>query len=106
MVFRNVNSKNPVKKSVVSALKSLTGGSKVTNVQESSESFRANVFKGLGNHKFESLGSHVITKSQLVEMGLLPLEPLSSELSQSDSESLIIPSSDSEDSSVESSVSL
>jgi len=73
MTFENVKSKNPVKRPVMEALKKLTGGQKVTNVQESNDSFRANVFKHLGNRKYEALGNHTVTKEQLTSMGLFPL---------------------------------
>lgn len=75
MAFKNVKSTNPVKKAVVTAIKQLHGADKVTSVQEDETSFRANAHKSLGNRNYEVIGRQlVVTKEQLFDMGLLPLQ--------------------------------
>lgn len=64
-----IKSTNPLKKELLGAFKKLTGANKVTVVTQLSEdTFQANLFKSLGNRKYESLGVVTIKRS-LNEVG-------------------------------------
>ena len=68
-----LKSTNPLKRPVVRVLKELSGGDRITQVRESEVGFSGNAHKSLGNRRYEALGRVEVSKSQLAEMGLLPL---------------------------------